>query len=118
VTSRRDEGAGSRGRGAFDAVGHASIVGISTGLTLVRTRLLPGSTIPSSALNGGRMSAPFARMQATDRNSRHQRFIGLVVFGRSQARQTHHLSAYKVAAKTTIPSGKDRTTRESTVLSP
>jgi hypothetical protein len=50
------------------------------------------------------MSAPFARMQATDRNSRHQRFIGLVVFWRSQARQVHHLSTYKVAAKTTIHS--------------
>jgi hypothetical protein len=67
-------------------------------------RLLPGSTIPSSALNGGRMSAPFARMQATDRKSPHQRFIGLVVFWRSQARQVHHLSTYKVAAKTTIHS--------------
>jgi hypothetical protein len=84
----------------------------------VLTRLLPGSTIPSSSLNGGRMSAPSARVQATDRNSRHQRFIGLVVFWRTQARQTHHLSTYKVAAKTTIRSGKDRTTRDSTALSP
>jgi hypothetical protein len=116
MTSKRDEGDGSRGRDAF-AVGHASIVGMTTGLTLVLTRLLPGSTIPSSSLDGGRMSASSARMQATDRHSRHQRFIGLVVFWCSQARQAHPLSTYKVSAAPTIRSGRNRTTRESTTRS-
>ena len=49
-------------------------------------------------------------MQATDRNSRHQRFIGLVVFWRSRARQADHLSTYEVSAWTTICSGKNFTT--------
>ena len=56
-------------------------------------------------------------MQATDRNSRHQRFIGLVVFWRSRARQADHLSTYEVYAWMTIRLGKNFTTRESTTHS-
>ena len=42
---------------------------------------------PLVLISGGRMSAPSARTQATSRGSPHQRFIGLIIFGRSQPRR-------------------------------
>ena len=42
-------------------------------------------------INGGRMSAPTARTQATGRGSPHQRFIGILIFGCSN-RRVHALS--------------------------
>ena len=43
-------------------------------------------------INGGRMSAPTARRQATGRGSPYQRFIGILIFGRSNLRM-YDLSA-------------------------